>query len=251
MKKTIYALVAFTCLLACRKEVQPTRANHSSTISLAEATAWYQSQANSTFQPDALGSGKQFRLGETGAQIEKAQSFDTKSGNFWLVPLEGTALYKNYRQGYRKLAIRRDSSGPIYARILEIIPDGLYLQRKGSANTSDFTGRVFVYDQHYKLLGGRLYGGGKLIGAIKPSVNAPSSPGVHTDNIQEINSCQWYDSSYVNSEGEFTIYSEEVCTSTDIDDGNPGGFDGGSGNYLGSPNGGSGGGPPGFSSCPQ
>jgi hypothetical protein len=57
--------------------------------------------------------------------------------------------------------------------------------------------------------------------------------------MQEIESCEWYDSSYVNAEGEFTLYSEEVCTSSTIDDGDTGGsFDGGSGNYLGSPTGG-------------
>lgn len=241
MKKTTYLLVVLTCLFSCRKEQQATHEQHPANFTLAEAKQWYADQKTSSILLNEQGAAKPFSLQEFSPELPNAQSFDTKTGNYWLVPLKGTLLFKNYPQGYRKLAIKRDSAGAIYARILEIVPDGLYQQRNGKASTTDFSGRIFIYDQHYKLLGGYLMANGKIVGGIKVSVTKPNQPGIHVDNMKEIESCQWYDESYINAEGEFTVYSEEICTTSTIDDGSTGGsFDGGSGNYLGSPTGGGG-----------
>jgi len=97
-----------------------------------------------------------------------AQNDTTNDRNKWTVVLEGQPTYQGYKQGYRELVILKDNdSRKIGAKILEILPEAIYLQKTRKTSAADFTGRVFEYDLNYNLTGGRLYSNGKPIGLIK------------------------------------------------------------------------------------
>ena len=255
MKKlTKYILLLLTLMVACRKEqntnITPTaQTDQHQTLSLKDATDWYNQQPDSsTIQTNSLVQ-KQFQLKKLNADLTKLQTVYTKKGNYWVVKLKGQPTYNGIKLGYRKLVIKRDSTGNITARILEIVPDLLYLQRKGKAETRDFTGRIFVYDQHYQLTGGLIYSQGKPIGKIKPKAAAPnttsSDPKLRSLMVAISVDCEWYDSSYIDAEGVFTVHSDNICSYSIYDDGYyPDGGGGGGGDGSGDPYGGGGGGAP-------
>jgi hypothetical protein len=255
MKKlTKYILLLLTLTVACRKEqstnITPTtQIDQHQTLSLKDATAWYQSQPDSsTVQTNSLGQ-QQFQLKRLNADLTRLQAVYTHKGNYWLVKLKGQPTFNGIKLGYRKLAITRDSSGQISAKIIEIIPDLLYLQKKGRAETKDFTGRVFIYDQNYHLTGGLIYSQGKPIGKIKPkpaTTNTNSAdPKLRTLMVAISVDCEWYDSSYIDAEGVFTVHSENICSYSIYDDGYyPDGGGGGGSDVSSDPYGGGGGGAP-------
>lgn len=267
--KLISMLLIMSVILSCRKDQQsitsnPTIKNSDSvkSLSLAEVKDWYGKNVSNTSSQKNLNAvtavnGKTtFSLSSLPFTWDKIQSVVNKKGNYWLVYLGGQPTFKNVKQGYRKLAFIKDSTGNIQSRILEIIPDAIYLQRNQKATSADFTGRVFVYDQAYNLLGGEVYGNGKLMGKIKPkpattntsnSLSA-TSPNVRTLEVSIEQDCQWNDSSYIDGDGVFTVYSELDCTTSIYDDGGGGG---GGGDYSGSTGDeGGGGGGTGTSSSP-
>jgi hypothetical protein len=240
MKKTTTFLVVLSCLIACRKEPQPEKTTSNIKLTLAEAKVWYDSQAHASIKLNGQNSNSSFRFAQLVAPFDEAQSFNNKSGNYWLLGLKGNALFQNYKQGYRKLAILRDSTGTIYARILEIIPDGLYMQRNSGAKTADFTGRIFIYDENYNFISGQVRADGKVIGAIKKSTSKPSTGHIHTDSAPAVVNCQWVDENYINAAGEVTIYAERICSAPGASTGDPNSdFDGGGGDYVSSKGGGS------------
>lgn len=250
LKNSLKVLFIILLLTACKKENEQikqttTTQNQQQTLSLQEVTDWYKRQADTTsLQANSLGP-KTFTLRSLQPDLSRLQSIQTKKGNFWLVHLQGQPRFQNLAQGYRKLAFQKDSAGHIRARILEIIPDGLYIQRRQKAETKDFTGRVFIYDQSYHLTGGFVYSQGKLIGQIKPKPQTAitSSTRLQTNTLAISEDCQWYDSSYVDADGVFTVYSENICTYSIYDDGMGGGGGapaGGGGDYLGDGGGGGG-----------
>ncbi|UKT65061.1 hypothetical protein [Pedobacter mucosus] len=163
----------------------------------------------------------------------EARSIDTKNGNIWKLNLAGQPTFQNVKQGYRQLAIRRNlKSNEIEARILEIIPDAIYLQKEKYASQKTFTGRVFQYDLAYKLKGGQLFNGGKQIGEIgtKEQFEKQLVHGLKDLNplkgiqgkvmmMQVMESCAWYQDSYVDGTGEFTVHSERICSYSAYDDG--------------------------------
>jgi hypothetical protein len=271
--KLISMLLLLSIIISCRKDQQSSNPNLSltkgdsiQTLSLAQVKDWYGKNASTTSNGNSLNatstasSKKTFALSSVPFAWEKAQSVNKTKGNYWLVYLDGQPKFKNVKQGYRKLAFIRDSTGKIQSRILEIIPDAIYLQRKQKATTADFTGRVFVYDQNYNLIGGDVYGNGKLMGKIKPksttsaattisnnSLSASSSK-IRTDEVSITTDCEWYDDNYIDGDGVVTIYSELDCSTSIYDDGGGGG---GGGGYTGSTgDAGGGGGGTGSSSSP-
>lgn len=161
-------------------------------------------------------------------------------GGTWTVPLAGQPIYQNYKQGYRELAITRDPrNNLIKARILEIIPDAIYLQRERQSNAKTFTGRVFEYNLNYKLVGGRLLSGGKPVGEIKQisereridNANKMLAESGSLNGLQGklmkamvMESCYWAQSSYVDAYGDFTVHAERICSYSIFDDGGGGGF---------------------------
>ena len=248
-------MLIITCILSCKKDQQSVTTNtiaqisdSSKTLTLSQVKDWYNASL-SAVDLKKQSSVKTFSLTSLAFSWGKLQSLNNKKGNYYLVHLNGQPTYQNVKQGYRKLAFIRDTSGNIQARILEIIPDVLYIQRKLKAATSDFTGRIFIYDQSYKLLGGGVLSNGKLIGKIKPTVSTTTAQSLlKTNMVQVVEECEWNDANYVDAEGVVTIYSERVCN-TYILDGGGGGeggfdgggeFDGGSGDYLGGGGGGGG-----------
>jgi hypothetical protein len=243
--KLISMLLLLSIIISCKKDQQLNNSNLSlnkgdslQTLSLAQVKDWYSqnapNSASSNLNTAATTSAKKtFSLASLPFTWDKAQSINNKKGNYWLAYLGGQPTYKNVKQGYRKMAFIRDSTGKIQSRILEIIPDAIYLQRNQKATAADFTGRVFIYDQNYNLLSGEVYGGGKLMGKIRPkqtSTVATNSP-VRTLEVSIQQDCQWNDSSYIDGDGVFTVYSELDCTTTIYDDGGGGG---GGGGYVGS-----------------
>ncbi|WP_316846867.1 hypothetical protein [Pedobacter psychrodurus] len=191
-----------------------------------------------------------------------AKNGATREGNKWTVPLSGQPTYQNYKQGYRQLVILRDKrSQKIGAKILEIIPDAIYLQKNRISKAADFTGRVFEYDLNYQLRGGRLYRDGRPVGKIRQSSEAEKTDRANK-MLKEVNpfygaqgklmkmmpieTCIWVQDSYVDAWGDLTIHSTEICSTTYVDGG--GGGDGGyydgvgGGDSSGSTSGGGGGG---------
>lgn len=188
-----------------------------------------------------------------------AKNDTKKNGNKWTVPLEGQPTYQGYKQGYRELVIlREEDSRKIGAKILEIIPEAIYLQKKRKTSASDFTGRVFAYDLNYKLAGGRLYSEGKPVGTIQQfspkeqvdqannmlkELNPFSGAQGKIMKMMAIESCTWIQDSYTDAQGDFTVHSTQVCSSAYFDDGSGGGgyYDGVGAGYLGGTSGGAGG----------
>ena len=267
--KLISMLLLLSIIISCKKDQQSVSSKSAlqnsdslQTLSLAQVKDWYGKNASTSSNTNSLNatsttsSNKTFALSSVPFAWEKAQSVNNTKGNYWLVYLNGQPTFKNVKQGYRKLAFIRDSTGKIQSRILEIIPDAIYLQRKQKATVADFTGRVFIYDQNYKLISGDVYGNGKLMGQIKPKLTSSTttqssttqSSKFQTDEVSIQQDCQWNDSSYIDGDGVFTVYSELDCTTTIYDDGGGGG---GGGGYTGSTgDAGGGGGGTGSSSSP-
>lgn len=252
--KLISILLLTTVILSCRKDQQAATPNSTAvnsdstkTLSLAEVKDWYGKNIYTSGSPKSLNAAvnpngkKIFSVSSLSFTWDKIQSIRNRHGNYWLVYLEGQPTFKNLKQGYRKLAFIKDSTGNIQSRILEIIPDAIYLQRRKKATTKDFTGRIFIYDQAYTLIGGDVYGNGTLMGKIKPKPAAVgisnSLPGTPT-KFQTLNAsieqnCQWNDSSYIDGDGVFTVYSELDCTTTIYDNGGDNFFVGSSGDSGG------------------
>ncbi|TCD05852.1 hypothetical protein EZ449_15420 [Pedobacter frigidisoli] len=169
-----------------------------------------------------------------------AKSEETHKGNKWLIYLSGQPTYQNYKQGYRQLVIlRNQESQKIEAKILEIIPDAIYLQKKRRTKVSDFTGRVFEYNLNYKLTGGRLYSNGKPVGKIRQlseqeqidqankmlkEINPLSGIQGKQMKMRSIETCEWVQDYYIDANGELTIHSTQLCSTTYFDDGGGGGY---------------------------
>lgn len=177
--------------------------------------------------------------------------------NNWVVRLKGQPIYQNYAQGYRELTISKNKQNQIIeARILETIPDAIYLQKTGKSESETFTGRVFEYDLNYKLKAGRLYSAGKPVGEIKQLSKEEEIQNANNslNKVQSLNgiqgkimlamveSCTWVQSSYVDAEGDFTVHSERMCSYSFIGDNMPSMYDGVGGGNSNSSGGGGGGG---------
>jgi hypothetical protein len=163
----------------------------------------------------------------------EARSIATKNGNIWKINLAGQPTFQHIKQGYRQLAIRRNlKTNAIEARILEIIPDAIYLQKEKYASQKTFTGRIFQYDLAYRLKGGQLFSGGKQIGEIGTKEQFDKQPVQGLKDLNPLNgvqgkvmmvqvteTCAWYQDSYLDVNGEFTVHSERICGNTFYDDG--------------------------------
>ena len=245
-------MLIITCIISCKKDQRPfseksvSETNDSSkALLLQQVKEWYSSHVSAVANLQDQATKKTFALSTLTISWDKIESLNNEKGNYWIVSIPGQPTFQNVKQGYRKLAFFRDSSGTIQARILEIVPDVLYIQRKQIASTSDFTGRIFIYDQAYKLLGGEVLADGKIIGKIRPSVaNTPTqSPVLRTEMMKAYFDCTWIDQNYVDAEDRLTVFSQKICTDVVYDDGNAepnNSFDGGRGNYLGHAGGGGG-----------
>lgn len=248
MKKSIIlGLAIIACIFnACKKDtpsIAPPQQTQT-TLSLDQVKDWYNGQPTLSTQ-----SLQSFSIKKLSPNWPNAESFNTKNSNYWLITLSGQPTYQGIKQGYRKIAFLKDSTGTIMARILEIIPDAQYFQRKKMVHTKDFTGRIFIYNDHYQLLGGKIYASGKQVGLIKSRVT--NSPLLQTQMLNAYTTCDWYDSSYIDAEGTFTIHSENICSTYIYDDGFNPDTNGGVGPTGGDPIGGGGGGGAPAASPPQ
>ena len=180
---------------------------------------------------------------------ELARNEHTYDGNKWIIPLDGQPTYQNYKQGYRQLVILRNSeTQKVESKILEIIPDAIYLQKNKIARAADFTGRVFEYNLNYKLTGGRVFSNGKPVGRIQQfsrqqqidqanqmlkDPNPFRGAQGKLMKLMAIETCAWLQDWYIDVEGDFTVHSTQVCSTSYFDDGAGGGgsyYDGVGGN---------------------
>lgn len=230
-----------------------------------------------------LGSSPALSIEEAKTYVESKRSSDSSginnlkidwsttraNGKRWVIPLEGQPVYQNYKQGYRELSIiRNPENQQIYARILEVIPEAIYLQQHQKSTPETFTGRVFEYDLNYRLKGGRLYRGGKQVGNIKQLTESEilknGSKGIGHNNtfnnvqgkvmrLMATQSCHWVQDSYVDANGDLTIHSTQICFTSFYDSyggSGGGGYDGVGGGYPGRGTGGGAGGQTGSSAPP-
>lgn len=237
-------LILLLAITACQKDQitsnqpeQQTPISSQAGITIEEARTWL------TTQNDTITSKYPIRW-------ENARSIKTKTGNRIILKIPGAPTINNTKLGYRQLSIQRNpETKNIEARFLEIIPDPTYWQQKQKVESRDFTGRIMEFDLNYRLQKGMIYQNGKQIGESRPSSSAekqaylkdpdqlqplgtfeqqsPSSP-THgkTARAMVIESCYWYQTSYVDAEGIFTVYAERMCSYSFYDDG--GGYGGGS-----------------------
>jgi hypothetical protein len=236
--KIISILVLIAFIISCKKDQQSLTSNATTennnkayNLSLDQVKEWYGKNVtsapivNNLDATSITNADKGFSLVSLLFSWDKFESVKNKKGNYWLTYLSGQPTFQKVKQGYRKLAFIRDSAGNIQPRILEIIPDAIYMQRKQKATTADFTGRVFIYDNNYHLIGGEVYGNGKLMGAIKPKAsgspisqagNPPlkQSSKLQPDEVSVVTDCEWYDNNYIDGEGVVTIYSELDCSTS-------------------------------------
>ncbi|MEO7215561.1 hypothetical protein [Mucilaginibacter sp.] len=208
-KPILLTLLLLLLAAACRKDTTinpdnsliPGKTDTSGILTLQQVKDWFRKQP----------------VSNPGITMDwaNAESIPRGSSNYWLVPMPGQPELNGIKQGYRKTAFLRDSTGSIISRHLDIIPDAAYFQRKGKVTTADFTGRVFIYNNNKQLLAGRIYVNGKQAGEIKPSTGEH----LHTDALQLVEDCQWHDSSYTDADGVLVIYSEKICSYSSYDDG--------------------------------
>lgn len=211
MKKLIVLGFLMIGATACRRsnEVNTADTAAGQTLTIAQVKTWFDQKA--TNQLRLSNDTARFQLTKLQLNWSQASTFPSKGNNGWVIALKGSPVYRNFKTGYRKLAFIRDSTGQIQARILEIIPDGLYWQRKGQITAQDFTGHVFIYDENYHLTGGQVIAGGKVCGEIKAGrVNTAPAKRL-TTNADVIEDCTWMDSNYIDAEGVFTVYSQKIC----------------------------------------
>ncbi|WP_316824737.1 hypothetical protein [Pedobacter miscanthi] len=255
MSSKLKIIIAFILLIsACHKEQisdDPLSTNPAKKITLPLHDA---KEFITGIDPD---SGK--AIAKIKIDWELAKSESTKEGNKFTILLKGQPTYQNIKQGYRQLIIlRNQKTEKIEAKILEIIPDAIHLQKKQIAKTSDFTGRVFEYNLNYKLTGGRLYSEGKPVGSIQQFSQQDQITQAN-QTLKEVNpfsgaqgklmlyapaTCNWLQDYYIDAEGDFTVHSTKVCSTTYFDDSGSGGgggyYDGVGGDPSGPQHGGSG-----------
>lgn len=246
--------------LGCRKEnnhafVQQSPAD---SLKLSQVQNWYNALPGQT-NLQTQSTHPAFNLKKLAFDWSKAGNIRDRKRNWWIVSLPGQPTFQGVKQGYRKLAFVRDSTGALEAHILEIIPDAAYLHIHHGASTKTFTGHVFVYNEQYQLLYGWILHNGKKAGLIKPKASAgtantttTSDPKMRTDMVAISGSCDWVDANYIDSEGGVNIYSYQECDYEIYDDGYyPDGGGGGGGVPAGDPLGGGGGGGGSESTAPE
>lgn len=284
--KSLLLTAFFLMLFSCHKEEQKTPGGSQPTekpLTLAEVTTWYHAQERSgstgglhKTHPDsaeqrtlAAKAGRAFRLAALRPDLSRAEMVWQDGKNGWVVSVGGRPVAGGYAQGYRKLVFFRDTAGQVNARIIEVLPDPYYLGAKGRATTADFTGRALLFDWNYRLISGRVYLHGKMIGRMKPAAadvtpaqstrlttgtpnvplkqGAPTRSGIDNRGMHNLyaaitRDCQWYDNNYIDANGDVVVFSEQICM-TEIDDDGGGLMGSGSvtgGDYLGSGGGGGG-----------
>jgi hypothetical protein len=210
MDKKQLSLVLFLLALgACRKDTPneslPPPAKES--LSLKQVRQWY--------KPDTAFS----------VNWSEATFVPNQQGGYWMIGIPGRPLFQQQKLGYRRLSFYRDSTGSIQERILEIIPDQLYLQRRQRVSSADFTGRIFLYNRSRQLLGGHIYQDGKPTGTIK--LQPTTSGDLHTASAPPIVNESWVVYGYTDSEGNAVIVAERTYTFSSGGNGTGSSFGGG------------------------
>jgi hypothetical protein len=190
-RKTILTIAFLLAVAACKKESRTGKAaaGQNYLFTLDEVKSWYRPQKGITIN------------------WEQAEHHQGKTGEYWLIGIDGRPTFANLRLGYRRLVFFKNSKHEITEQVLEIIPDALYLQRVQTVSARDFTGRVFIFDQNYALRGGLTYQNGIRVGSIKTDVPDTGKLQVESAPVD----CIWLDNNYVDGNGELVVYAEQIC----------------------------------------
>ena len=226
MKNYIFycGLLLLCSLAACQKETidseSPEITQSTKEFTLGEAQQWFEIQMAS----DSVA------LGTT--PLWHAARLQQQSGTtYLLVPIPGQPLFQGIPQGYRQLRIHRDQrSQKLTAAIYEVIPDAIYHQTNRQSTSADFSGRIFRYNLRYQFQNGLLYDKGKPVGSARPLSSIEKIAYQYqqlqpvligdqryrptTDRQIELRfygGCHWVTSTYIDSEGVFTVYAESFC----------------------------------------
>lgn len=218
MKKRHLIILFLSLLTACQKEQLPENAPATDTagkqLTTAEAKNWWTARQKQTEAQTQNIAGKTDNPPKN-IDWEHMQSGETGSGNYLSANLPGTLTFQQVKQGFKKILFIKNPSGIIHNYYLDVIPDGLQFQREQKITPATFTGRVFVYDNGHKLLGGWRFVRGKQAGAIRPA-NAADTTGRSTIKPMRAEpatqTCGWTDHNYVDSKGVVVIFSEWNCT---------------------------------------
>ncbi|TWR26772.1 hypothetical protein FPZ42_06970 [Mucilaginibacter achroorhodeus] len=242
-----YLFYISICMTSCKKDIdQQTPDDSFSILPREEAQTWFEKYTANNDGASRNMADDNLTRKPLNIDWGRYTSAATNELSYGLIALEGKLKSHGYAIGYRKLLITK-KEGDLHAYILEILPDALYLQRKGSATRKDFYGRIFFYDTNYHLIKGYIYINGQVSGEIKPlesdrkeSKAKNQSIGIALTPVQEI--CSWNEDNYVNADGEVVVFASRQCTYSVISDGlsDAGGPSGSGGDYAGG-GGGSGG----------
>ncbi|WP_184550465.1 hypothetical protein [Mucilaginibacter sp. FT3.2] len=210
-RKNIIITIVFLSLIACRKEKESgeSQTTPASGLTLDQVKNWYQTDSSITID------------------WQQAEHHQTKNTAYWLVGVNGRPGFGKLKLGYRRLVFYKNNHNQITEQILEIIPDALYLQRVKTVSATDFTGRIFIFDRKHLFLGGLSYRNGQQAGSIKPASQDTSRLQVNNAELD----CSWFDSNYVDSDGNAVIYSESVCDPIYLSGGSDGFGDGSTAGY--------------------
>jgi hypothetical protein len=220
-KRHLIIILSLSVMTACRKddtrEVPSAADTAKRSFTVAEAEKWWHTQQIQTAKKDQSLPGSVNKPDKNAPAIDwsNMQSGKADTGNYLFAGLPGTPIFQNVKQGFKKIIFTKDKSGQIHNYYLEVIPDALRFQREQKLTPEIFTGRVFVYDNENKLLGGWLFNNGKRAGAIRPR-NTADTTGSNTIKPMKAEpateTCGWTDNNYVNSKGLVVIFSEWNCT---------------------------------------
>lgn len=224
MKNRIIVLFFLALTISACKKDQPklpvSQNQVRETITIEQAKLWLDSQTANTVI-------KKYPI-----RWQTAKNIATDIGNRVIIPLPGQPTYQNFKQGYRQLSIERNpETQKIEGKFLEVIPDALYFQGKKKVESRDFTGRILEYDFEYQLEKGTIYSGGRIAGETRPANTnekqafaqmgsqvlfsqqpTAGSKGKISMMAQIIESCSWVTSTYIDSEGIFTIHADRYCS---------------------------------------
>jgi len=225
MKHSSLSIIALALIAmsSCRKEsnniqtVQTQSANQEQLLSIQQAKTWYQHQPDTDYL-------KKYHI-----RWQNAKIIPTTKGNRITVHLPGQPTLQGIKQGYRSLSIQVNAqTKKIEGKIIETLPDAIYFQTKQKIQSKDFYGRILEYDLNYHFQKGSLYADGKQIGESRPATPAESQAFRKKDNrakiayVQSVQTCSWYQTTYIDADGIFTVYTERICSTYYFNDGQSG-----------------------------
>lgn len=186
-------LPLFFCLVSCSKDGNINQGQNDKNL-IGEAQKWYAATPHATGEPEwseAKISNNQK------AQPQIVVSYPLKAG---------------VNEGNRTIRqmIFRKKNGVFEAYVRLIIADSLYGRSTNGLKAHDFTGQVAIYDLSRKLISGGYYEKGTL--KRRAIFETYRDPDAFEKRAQTEMQCNYYQYSYVDDDGVFTVVGYSICT---------------------------------------